>query len=67
MAEFRKVRGHFIGRLEELEDEVIARPSLHPRLQRPMTVVDMAFFVAEHDDLHLTLITEISKELSGRK
>jgi hypothetical protein len=67
LAEFRNVRRHFIGRLDELEDEVISRLSLHPRLQRPMTVVDMAFFVAEHDDLHLTLITEISRQLLGNK
>lgn len=67
LAEFRKVRAHFIGRLGELEDDVISRSSLHPRLQRPMTVVDMAFFVAEHDDLHLTIIAEISRELSSKK
>lgn len=67
LAKFRTVRAHFVKRLGELDDAVIARTSLHPRLQQPMTVVDMAFFVAEHDDLHLTLIVEISRALSGRK
>jgi len=40
---------------------VQAKNRTHPRLQPPMTVVDMAYFVAEHDDLHLTIITELSK------
>jgi hypothetical protein len=31
----------------------------HPRLEQPMTVVDLCFFVAEHDDHHLAAITSL--------
>ena len=31
----------------------------HPRLDRPMRVIDLAIFAAEHDDHHLARITEL--------
>jgi hypothetical protein len=34
---------------------------VHPRLQQPMRVVDMAFFVAEHDDHHLARMTQLAR------
>jgi len=37
------------------------RTALHPRLQQPMRVLDMAFFTAEHDDHHLARMTELSR------
>jgi uncharacterized damage-inducible protein DinB len=61
LAEFRKERGAFVQRLESYDDTSIARESLHPRLKQPMRVVDLAFFIAEHDDHHLARITEILK------
>jgi uncharacterized damage-inducible protein DinB len=30
--------------------------SLHPRLKQPMRIVDLAYFVAEHDDHHLAIL-----------
>ncbi|HLG03900.1 MAG TPA: DinB family protein [Bacteroidia bacterium] len=53
LAEFRSARNHFIRRLEKLNPE---KTALHPRLKKPMRVVDMAFFVSEHDDHHLALM-----------
>jgi hypothetical protein len=35
---------------------------LHPRLNQPMRVVDLLFFVAEHDDYHLARISELIRE-----
>lgn len=37
------------------------KSSLHPRLNVPMTIVDLAFFDAEHDDHHLVRINEIKR------
>jgi hypothetical protein len=34
---------------------------VHPRLGTPMRLVDMMFFVAEHDDHHLATITELAR------
>lgn len=56
IAGFRQERNHFIERLLKLDPGQV---SLHPRLQQPMKVVDMAFFVAEHDDQHLAIMREL--------
>ena len=37
-----------------------SRTSMHPRLQQPMRIIDLAYFVAEHDDHHMTMIRSIS-------
>lgn len=62
---FRAGRMHFVMRLTELDDETLSISALHPRLQQTMRVVDMAYFVAEHDDHHLASITELSKILQS--
>lgn len=38
--------------------------SNHPRLLSPMRPIDLAYFVAEHDDHHLARITEIHRCLT---
>jgi uncharacterized damage-inducible protein DinB len=53
---FRAARLRIVSRLERMDDSALARVALHPRLQQPMSVVDLAFFVAEHDDHHLETI-----------
>ncbi len=63
---FRKARKQIVLRLEELDDSQLAATALHPRLHHPMTVVDLFFFVAEHDDHHLARITRILQLASNR-
>lgn len=53
---FVAVRGQTMNRLRELSDRDIAKFALHPRLETPMRVMDLFFFVAEHDDHHLATI-----------
>jgi uncharacterized damage-inducible protein DinB len=60
LAAFRAARLGFLRRLEALGEEELSVSALHPRLRVPMRVVDMALFVAEHDDHHLATITELS-------
>lgn len=62
--QFRKERELFVERLETWDAGRLAQTSLHPRLQQPMRVVDMAFFVAEHDDHHLARMTELARRLT---
>lgn len=57
----RLARGRIIAELEAFEDAIFARTSTHPRLGTPMRLVDMMFFVAEHDDHHLATITELTR------
>ena len=56
---FRQARSALVGRLEAVEDTALAHTAPHPRLRVPMSLVDHAFFVAEHDDYHLARITEL--------
>lgn len=58
---FRQVRETMVARLILLDEEVIFRTALHPRLKTPMRLMDAFLFVAEHDDHHLARITEISR------
>jgi selenocysteine lyase/cysteine desulfurase len=50
----RAGRLEWVRKLEVLSEDEVARSALHPRLQRPMRLLDWAFFVAEHDDYHLS-------------
>jgi uncharacterized damage-inducible protein DinB len=59
LAEFSAVRGRIVARLAKMTPDELARTALHPRLRQPMSVVDLCFFVAEHDDHHLRTIEEL--------
>lgn len=56
---FRDRRGKIVARLDNFAPEMFARGALHPRLGVPMRLVDMVYFQAEHDDFHLTRISEL--------
>jgi uncharacterized damage-inducible protein DinB len=58
---FRRERETFVERLETWDPERLGQTALHSRLQQPMRVVDMALFVAEHDDHHLARMTELAR------
>ena len=59
---FRTARHRFVERLGTCAPDVFARTSLHPRLKKPMRLVDHLYFVAEHDDHHLARIWELIQE-----
>jgi uncharacterized damage-inducible protein DinB len=59
LAAFRSTRLGWVATLDGLDEQALGRTALHPRLEQPMTVVDLAFFVAEHDDHHLASITAL--------
>ncbi|MGH9366371.1 MAG: DinB family protein [Thermoanaerobaculia bacterium] len=60
---FRSSRLRLVERLASTPEAVLGRTALHPRLGTPMTLADLAFFVAEHDDHHLASMTEIVARL----
>ena len=66
LARFRAARRQFVERLEAMEAEEVARSALHPRLQKQMRVIDLAQFVAEHDDHHLASIRLLAAEIKRR-
>ncbi len=53
--------GNIVRKIESYNEELILRPCLHPRLNKPMTVPGLTLFIAEHDDHHLALISRILK------
>lgn len=59
-AAFRREREAILARLARMTPEVRSRTALHPRLQQPMSVADLCFFVAEHDDHHLNAMEGIA-------
>jgi uncharacterized damage-inducible protein DinB len=59
LAAFRAERGEFVRHLDGFDPEQAARTALHPRLNVPMRVLDLAYFIAEHDDHHLARISEL--------
>ncbi len=61
LAAFWEERERFVARLDAWDEGLVSLTSLHPRLQKPMRVIDMAFFTAEHDDHHLTRTTELAR------
>jgi uncharacterized damage-inducible protein DinB len=63
---FRRSRQSFVGRLDELPEELVERSAFHPRLKKPMRIIDLASFVAEHDDYHLARITAAKRRQSLR-
>ncbi|WP_212004625.1 DinB family protein [Chitinophaga sp. HK235] len=55
---FREQRALMVARLWQLEETQLEKTALHPRLKTPMRIIDLAYFVAEHDDHHLAGIRE---------
>lgn len=58
---FRRERELFVARLDAWDPGLVSRTALHPRLEQPLRVIDMAFFTAEHDDHHLARMTELAR------
>jgi uncharacterized damage-inducible protein DinB len=56
---FRTERTRLVERLEKFGVAGAGQSAHHPRLNRPMRIIDLAYFIAEHDDHHLVSIREL--------
>jgi len=65
LLDFREARNKLVSRLEVFDERAVQQYVLHPRLKTKMRVIDLAFFVAEHDDHHLAAITELIADKYG--
>ncbi len=61
LSDLRGRRAGLLDRLETLAPADFARSALHPRLGRPMRLVDMMLFHAEHDDYHFARMRELAR------
>ncbi|MHC4218836.1 MAG: DinB family protein [Planctomycetota bacterium] len=59
LSDLRDRRERLVARLDALAPNDFGRRALHPRLNKPMRVVDMMLFQAEHDDYHFARIREL--------
>jgi DinB family protein len=64
LSAFRKERMAFVARLDSYDEALVARTALHPRLQQKIRVIDLAFFIAEHDDHHLARVSELKQKFA---
>ncbi len=62
LAGFQGARSELVARCEGMGERELARTAFHPRLRQLMTVADLLFFVAEHDDHHLASITQLIRQ-----
>jgi hypothetical protein len=63
---FREKRISNLARYNKISPSDTQKTSLHPRLKVQLSVVDLAWFDAEHDDHHLVRISEILNSLSSK-
>jgi uncharacterized damage-inducible protein DinB len=59
LLDFRQQRIKLVDHLRTLNEEQLSRTSMHPRLKTPMRIIDLAYFIAEHDDHHLANMSSI--------
>ena len=65
LAKFRASRAALVGKLASWDPARVGASALHPRLNKPMRVVDVAYFAAEHDDHYIAEIEAIRTKLAG--
>jgi uncharacterized damage-inducible protein DinB len=61
LSKFRADRMKLLEKLRGVDEKLAARSALHPRLEKPMRLMDLMFFVAEHDDHHLAQISRLKE------
>lgn len=47
------------------DQELLLSTSTHPRLNQPMRLIDSLYFVAEHDDHHISAISNLMRKPAG--
>ena len=61
LAQFDAARDLLVELLVDVDASDCTQSALHPRLKTPMTLLDLAYFVAEHDDHHLATIRQLGR------
>lgn len=56
---FRERREQTLNMLAKVDENILFRSAMHPRLNKPMRTIDLFSFVADHDDHHLAAMTHL--------
>ena len=59
VGQFVGLRESLVSKMRSFSDGDIVHSARHPRLKTPMHLVDLAYFVAEHDDHHIEHISRL--------
>lgn len=62
MQQFVTERQKILETIYDFDAELLGRTAIHPRLQQPMRLIDSLYFVAEHDDHHITAISTLLRQ-----
>jgi hypothetical protein len=57
---FERPRRALVSTPRGANDGDLERSAQHPRLGTPMRLIDLAYFVAEHDNHHLARLRELT-------
>lgn len=64
LLQFTKARQEMLETIYGFDEQMLSRTSIHPRLNQPMRLVDSLYFVAEHDDHHIAVISTLLRKTS---
>lgn len=59
LSQFTTNRAKLVNLCEQNSEVLTTASAIHPRLDKPMKIVDLMYFVAEHDDHHLATISHV--------
>jgi uncharacterized damage-inducible protein DinB len=65
MQQFIGERQKMLETIYDFDAQLLARTSVHPRLNQPMRLIDALYFVAEHDDHHIAAISTQLRKPQG--
>ncbi len=64
LSNFKLEREKLLQVYGSLDEKSQHHQAMHPRIKMPMRPIDLLFFVAEHDDHHMTSITQLKTSLT---
>ncbi len=64
---FSVERNKTLEYLNTLEQSDFSKTSIHPRLKRPMRIIDLMYFVSEHDQHHFKFIQDRSRNVDKKQ
>ena len=62
---FSMERQKTLEAIYNFDEDLLSKTSLHPRLNQPMRLIDSLFFVAEHDDHHISALSNLLRKPLG--
>lgn len=65
LANFTRERQRMLETIYGYDEELLLRTALHPRLNIPMRLIDLLYFIAEHDDHHIAIISSRLRKGAG--